>query len=41
MVSVCCSAKPWLDNWHEDGNIMYGICDNCREHCEFQEDDDE
>ena len=40
MLSTCCGAPPYLGNWHIEMNgKSYGICENCREHCEFEEDE--
>jgi hypothetical protein len=39
MLSTCCNAPPYLGNWHMDRGVYYGICENCREHCEFEEED--
>ena len=39
MLSVCCSAPPYLGNWHKGPGGYYGICDACREHCEFEEEE--
>lgn len=33
LVSNCCNARPWLDN--ED----LGVCSDCLEHCEFEDED--
>ena len=30
-VSDCCGAAPWL------GNKDFGLCGDCKEHCEFVE----
>lgn len=30
-VSDCCGAAPWL------GNEDFGLCGDCKEHCEFVE----
>lgn len=35
MVSNCCGAEPW---GHIDEVDMLGICSNCREHCELEDD---
>jgi len=40
MLSNCCGAPPYLNNWHYDIGIYYGICDCCGEHCEFEEDEE-
>ena len=40
MLSICCGAPPWLGNWHSEQGIHYGICDACREHCEFENEED-
>ena len=37
MVSNCCGAEPW---GHIDEVDMLGICGDCREHCEFENDED-
>lgn len=41
MFSTCCGAPPYLDNWHEEGGITFGICSACGEHCEFEGEEDE
>ncbi len=28
MISECCDAIPWVD-------LAYGICSDCKEHCDF------
>ena len=28
MISECCDAIPWVD-------VAYGICSDCKEHCDF------
>jgi len=28
MISECCDAMPW-------GDVAYGICSDCKEHCTF------
>ncbi len=33
LLSECCSAHPW-------GEIEYGICGNCYEHCGFYDEDE-
>lgn len=42
LISTCCQAPP-LGNWHEiEGlNIIVGMCRDCRDHCEFERDDDD
>ena len=33
LVSDCCDAAPWL------GNADLGLCGDCKEHCEFIDDE--
>ena len=33
--SECCGASPWM------GDADYGICGECKEHCEFSDPEEE
>ena len=35
LISNCCNAQPWGDM------SEYGICSDCKEHCEFVDEDAE
>lgn len=32
-LSTCCGARPW-------GEIEYGICSRCKDHCSFEQEDE-
>lgn len=34
MLSECCGAFPW-------GELEFGICGDCKEHCDFYDDEAE